>query len=334
MVIKTIDATEHELWLRDTDAQNPQAIFRRMHLKFRGADTIVVSSQIESQLLTMSMKTTRFDVAAYGTAIVENLRKLTEMGVPMCEKKMVSLYLVGLNSRFDPIRFDIQKLIKNNKPKAPQTMASAKKMVEDWAALMKDRGLLTFKDTSASDPKSTVLTLLNEVKKPTAVATTEACRSWLKYGTCKRLQNGGCKFVHDTKKKGVNAPTPAVRAAGAVTKDFTGLKCNVCNVTGHSHNWSKCPSKVSANKVLHAAPTTHVAPAASVSSKTPSILPLQDVMTVSERALHGYNNKLLKLLNVFASQASQQHGGAYPSSNPLMDPAAIMQAFSGRDDDD
>ena len=81
---------------------------------------------------------------------------------------------------------------------------------------MKDRGLLTFKDMSGSDPKGTVLTLLNEVKKPTAVIT-EACRSWLKYGTCKRLQNGGCKFVHDTKKKGVNAPTPAVCGAGAVT---------------------------------------------------------------------------------------------------------------------
>ena len=31
MVIKTIDAGEHEPWLRDTDQTNPQAIFRRMH---------------------------------------------------------------------------------------------------------------------------------------------------------------------------------------------------------------------------------------------------------------------------------------------------------------
>ena len=199
MVIKTIDATEHELWLRDTDPQNPQAIFRRMHLKFRGADTIVVSSQIESQLLTMTMKSTRLDVAAYGTAIVENLRKLSEMGAAMCEKKMVSLYLIGLNTRFDPIRFDIQKLITNNKPKAPKTMASAKKMVEDWAVLMKDRGLLTFKDTSGGDPKAPVLTLLNVVKGP-AAAVTEACRGWLKTGMCRRLQDGTCKYVHDTKK--------------------------------------------------------------------------------------------------------------------------------------
>ena len=85
MVLKTIDAVEHEPWLRDTDPTNPQAIFRRIHLKFRGTDTIAVSSQIESQLLTMSMKSTRLDVVAYGSAIVENLRKLKEMGTPMCE---------------------------------------------------------------------------------------------------------------------------------------------------------------------------------------------------------------------------------------------------------
>jgi hypothetical protein len=48
MVLKTIDANEHEPWLRDTDPTNPQAIFRRIHLKFRGTDTIAVSSQIES----------------------------------------------------------------------------------------------------------------------------------------------------------------------------------------------------------------------------------------------------------------------------------------------
>lgn len=335
MVIKTIDANEHELWLRDTDRQNPQAIFRRMHLKFRGADTIVVSSQIESQLLTMTMKSTRMDVAAYGTAIVENLRKLKEMGAPMCEKKMVSLYLLGLNNRFDPIRFDIQKLIKNNKPKAPQTMATAKKLVEDWAVLMKDRGLLTFKDTSGGEPKGTVLTLLNEVKKTGAVAN-EACRGWLRFGTCKRLQDGTCKYLHDTKKKGVNAPTPAVRAAaGAKATDFTALKCNVCNVTGHSHNWSKCPSKVAA-KVMHVQPavTVRTVPPASTSSMTPSIHPLHDAMTVSERALHGYNNKLLKILNVFATQANQQRGSTYPSSNPLMDPVAMMQALSAHDGDD
>jgi len=333
MVIKTIDANEHELWLRDTDRQNPQAIFRRMHLKFRGADTIVVSSQIESQLLTMTMKSTRMDVAAYGTAIVENLRKLKEMGAPMCEVKMVSLYLIGLNNRFDPIRFDIEKLIKNNKAKAPQTMATAKKMVEDWAVLMKDRGLLTFKDTSGGEPKGTVLTLLNEVKKNDVVVT-EACRGWLRFGTCKRLKEGTCKYLHETKKKGVNAPTPAVRAsAGTVAKDFTALKCNVCNVTGHSHNWSKCPSRVAA-KVMHVQPTVRTAPPASTSSMNPSIYPLHDVMTVSERALHGYNNKLLKILNVFAAQSNQQRGSTYPSSNPLMDPVAMMQALSAHDGGD
>ena len=175
MVINTIDATEHELWLRDTDPSNPQAIFRRMHLKFRGANTIVVSSQIESKLLTMTMKSTRLDVAAYGTAIVENLRNyLREMGDPMCEVKMVNLYLLGLNEVFDPIRFDIQKQIKNKKPKAPKTMADAKRIVEDWAVQMKDRGFVTFKDTSDALPISSVLTMLGEVQ---STATTDGCNS-------------------------------------------------------------------------------------------------------------------------------------------------------------
>ena len=174
MVIITIDPTEHELWLRGTDSSNPQALFRRMHLKFRGADTVAVSSQIESKLLTMSMKSTRLDIAGYGSAIVENLRRLTEMGVPMCEVKMVNLYLLGLNEVFDPIRFDIQKQIKNKKPKAPKTMADAKKIVEDWAHEMKDRGFVTFKDTSDALPMSSVLTMLGEVQSTT---TTDGCNS-------------------------------------------------------------------------------------------------------------------------------------------------------------
>jgi hypothetical protein len=218
MVINTIDATEHELWLRDTDPSNPQALFRRMHLKFRGANTIVISSQIESQLLTMSMKSTRLDIAGYGSAIVENLRRLREMGDPMCEVKMVNLYLLGLNEVFDPIRFDIQKQIKNNKPKAPKTMAAAKKLVEDWAVQMKDRGLVTFKDTSGADPMSPILTLLGDVQSATTTLESST-------------------------------------AAQSTNKDFSSFKCSECNVTGHSSKWSGCPTKAAkkaaAASVMH-----------------------------------------------------------------------------------
>jgi hypothetical protein len=77
--------------------------------------------------------------------IVENLRKLREMGSPMCELKMVNLYILGLNELFDPIRFDLQKQIENKKSKAPKTMASARKVVEEWAIRMRDRGLITSK---------------------------------------------------------------------------------------------------------------------------------------------------------------------------------------------
>ena len=164
MVMITIDPYEHELWLRDTDATNPQAIFRRLHLKFRGSENVAVSSQIECQLLSMTMKSTRLTVTEYGTAIVENMRKLKEMGSPFCELKMVNLYLLGLNKLFDPIRFDIQKQIEKRKSKAPKNMVSAKKIVEEWAIRMRDRGLITFKDPSGGDPTSSVLTLVADVQ--------------------------------------------------------------------------------------------------------------------------------------------------------------------------
>ena len=64
---------------------------------------------------------------------------------------------------FDTIRSVIEKLIAKEKPTAPKTMADARKMVEDWAIKMKDRGLLAFKDTSGGDPKSTVHTFLGEL---------------------------------------------------------------------------------------------------------------------------------------------------------------------------
>ena len=169
MVLKTIDATEHEPWLRDTDPTNPQAIFRRIHLKFRGTDTIAISSQIESQLLTMTMKSTRLDVVAYGSAIVENLRKLKEMGAAMCEVKMVSLYLLGLSRVLIIFVLKFKGWSRTKKLKQPKLWLLARKMVEDWAAQMKDRNLLTYKDASGGDTKGIVHTLVGEVTKPPAV---------------------------------------------------------------------------------------------------------------------------------------------------------------------
>jgi hypothetical protein len=85
------------------------------------------------------------------------------MGAAMCEIKMVSLYLLGLSRVFDHIRFEIQKMIKNKKPKAPKTIAAVRKMVEDWAVQMKDRNLLTYKDAAGGDRKGIVHTLVGEV---------------------------------------------------------------------------------------------------------------------------------------------------------------------------
>ena len=337
MVLKTIDANEHEPWLRDTDPTNPQAIFRRIHLKFRGTDTIAVSSQIESQLLTMTMKSTRLDVVAYGSAIVENLRKLKEMGAAMCEIKMVSLYLLGLSRVFDHIRFEIQKMIKNKKPKAPKTIAAVRKMVEDWAVQMKERNLLSYKDATGGDPKGIVHTLVGEVTKPSS----DACRSWLKYGRCKPNELGKCSWKHDVKKKGINAPSPSVAggttkatapsaSTGKTLRDYCTLTCKECKVVGHSANWSGCPSKLAkAKSIMHTQPAPPAHPtvpssSSAPSAKTPSILPVNDTMTVNEgNLLRSYNEKLLNILNVLANRSN----GNDSSASSLMDADSMLKAF-------
>ena len=54
-------------------------------------------------------------------------------------------------------------------------MAAARKMVEDWAVKMRDRGLLSFKDTSGGEfPTSAVLTLLGEVNKVSSPTSPES----------------------------------------------------------------------------------------------------------------------------------------------------------------
>ena len=264
MFLKTIDHSVHEEWLRDVDHQNPQAIIRRIHLRFRGSNTVAISSVIEAQLLLMTMKSTRLNVTAYGSAIIEGLRKLREMNAPMCEVKMITLYLLGLNEVFDTIRFTIEALIAGNKPTAPKTMAQAKKMVEDWAVKFKDRGLLTFKDTSGGVPTSTVLTLLGEVNKVSSPTSPDA---------------------------NANADADARR-------DFSSLKCTECNVTGHSSLWGGCPTRLAkaaaAKNILHlSAPSPAPAASSGSPSQAPTIHPLSDSMTVKERALHEHNEKLL-----------------------------------------
>jgi hypothetical protein len=90
---------------------------------------------------------------------------------------MVNLYLLGLNEVFDHVRFEIQKLIKNKKMKAPKTMAAARKMVEDWAVQMKDRGLMTFKGTTGADPMSPNVTMLGEVETTSTLEPTTVTES-------------------------------------------------------------------------------------------------------------------------------------------------------------
>ena len=137
-------------------------------------------------------------------------------------------------------------------------MAAARKMVEDWAVQMKDRNLLTYKDAAGGDPKGIVHTLVGEVTKPSS----DACRSWLKYGRCKPNELGKCSWKHDVKKKGINAPSPSVAggttkatapsaSTGKTLRDYSTLTCKECKVVGHSAYWSGCPSKLAKAKSIN-----------------------------------------------------------------------------------
>jgi hypothetical protein len=83
----------------------------------------------------------------------------------------------------------------------------------------------------------------------------------------------------------VSSPTSPDADANAdadARRDFSSLKCTECNVTGHSSLWGGCPTRLA----KAAAAKNPPAPAASSgsSSQAPSIHPLSESMTVSERA--------------------------------------------------
>ena len=178
-------------------------------------------------------------------------------------------------------------------------MAAARKMVEDWAVKMRDRGLLSFKDTSGGEFPTSVLTLLGEVNKVSSPTSPDA---------------------------DANADADA-----DARRDFSSLKCTECNVTGHSSLWGGCPTRLAkaaaAKNILHlSAPSPAPAASSGSPSQAPSIHPLSDSMTVSERALHGYNEKLLNILNVLVSNT--RSASTMSATDPILDPATILQAFS------
>ena len=173
MVMTTI-STDHEPWLRDSDQTNPQAIFRRMHMKFRGSENLGLAAQIEAQLITMTMASSKLNVAGYGTAMVDCMRKLKDMNSPANEERCVGLYLLGLSKAFDHKRFELQKLIADKRPDAPKTMAAVKQAVEDWAVNMgPSRGLVTHVDKSNDGYSTPILTLLGTVDYKTTDATSD-----------------------------------------------------------------------------------------------------------------------------------------------------------------
>lgn len=290
MVLKTI-SKDHEPWIRDTDQSNPQALFRRMHLKFRGSENIALAAQVEAQLITMSMASAKMTVAAYGSAMVELMRKLKDMNSPTDELRVVNLYLLGLASKFDHIRFKLQDQILQEDPQAPRTMAAVRKVVEDWSVKM-GRGLVSFVDKTGNDSNTPLLTLLGMVE-PASAADPDACRNWVKTGKCKFHDLGTCEFKHAIRTKGVNAPNvkDAHDAAKGKGRDFSDYKCESCQTIGHSKNWGGCPTKLKKKAAAAVLQTTtlNLPPppppaAAPAPAAAPSLLEVQ--MTALTKTMH------------------------------------------------
>jgi hypothetical protein len=305
-IINTIDMTIHEQWLLDVPINDPQAIFRRLHLKFRGTENLALSSSIKAQLLTMTQLSTKMDVVTFGVAMQSNMVKLKELGTPMDEKEMVNLYLLGIAKPFDPIRWSLQKRIKNGKLIEPN-VTTVLQMVEDWAMQLKDRNLITYKDTKGSAPTVPVLTLYGDVLTKhhvPMITSDEACRSWLKSGVCRAHDAKRCKYKHDNKKKGINKPSPHVSSvATASTKhdgppDYTKFSCTLCNTAGHSANWGQCPTKL-ANRA----------------AKTPKPTPVLTMSSTSVTdTLMKQNESILQILAMLANNQKRHNA----PGNPLL----------------
>ena len=319
MVMKTI-SSDHELWLRDIDQTNPQTIFRRMHKKFRGSENLGLAATIEAQLFTMTMATSRLNVAGYGTAMVDLMRKLKDMNSPTNEERSVGLYLLGLSKVFDHKRFELQKLIADKHHDAPTTMAAVKQAVEDWAVNMgPTRGLVNHVEKSNNGTSSTpVLTLLGITRTGSDATTTDKnCRTWVRHGKCRLHDSGICKWEHNIRRKGVNAPTQKDAHDAALkkrvsydssSKDFSKIHCTNCKLDGHSANWSKCPTtlkKRAAAKIMNVQTTTTPAPSVAILSGL-------------EQQMIAFNKNMV---NVMAMMAK---GNRKASGNPLL----------SRDDDD
>lgn len=245
MLRRTI-ADEHAEWLRNTDLNLPQAIFRRMHLKFRGNAVLAQSTKLLSMFNATSMQSTRSTVSAYGAQLSEICRRLRELSEPIPDHRAVDVYLLGLSKHFDPIRFDLQSRVTRRSVDMPVTLSDATSAVESWAANLPDRQLLSVKDTSGRAPAQPVLTMFSVAKPPARPtkkpSATNDCRSWVRSGACAKHAKGECKYDHNARKKGVNQKTP--RADPGATTDHTHQYCDRCKVKGHSSRWSGCPTKV------------------------------------------------------------------------------------------
>lgn len=252
---------EHDEWLRTgTDMANPQAIFRRMHLKFRGTSALAQSGKLLSRLNDSTMASTGNSVVAYGALLMEICRRLREMNEPPDTQRVIGLYLLGLSKPFDQIRYDLQSRMSSGAATRPNSLADATAMVEKWAASMPDRNLLHVKEGNRrSGQETTIHTLLGDTKstsRPSGATTygqsstrstagKNDCRQWVKTGRCERHGQGTCNYTHSSRHRGVNKPPPARDNRPAPkTEDHSDKYCSLCKVKGHSERWSQCPTRL------------------------------------------------------------------------------------------
>ena len=256
MLLRTI-SKEHDEWLRGgTDLNNPQAIFRRMSLFFRGNNVLAVKAKYVALLHSTTQSSSNTNVVNYGGLMKEIGLRLRDLDHPVDPAEHIHLYLLGLNKPMDHIRFDIEARMHSTAHNRPRSFAECTQMVEQWAAALSGRNLLTARDTTRPGSKEvTVQTLLADPTPAidtmlTTTARNDDCRLWVRTGTCANHDKGQCRWVHSARRKGINKPTPRTNAAAPnALRDHTTSFCDLCKVLGHTNRWGACPTKVAAAKL-------------------------------------------------------------------------------------
>jgi hypothetical protein len=235
MLCQTI-GEQHTDWLRGTDKQNPQAIFRRLNTLFYGTNMLASQMKLNALLNQSSMASTRTSLCKFGCLMREIYQKMKTVGNPPSEKLVVGIYLMGLLEEFDPIHFKLQDAVSEH-----TTLESVITETENWVGgLGIDRSRELFALVRGND-RLNITTLLSQsslasfapiASTPNSVTVPnkkEICRIFRDTGKCRYGDN--CKHEH-------------VKQEHVKVKDYSQTICNTCQVKGHSENYGGCPGKL------------------------------------------------------------------------------------------